>query len=299
MADELNVRNHTGSEKIIYTGIRNYKDSFHVELAGITYPDPKYHIRHNSSSLFVFEYIQDGRGFIEYDGTKAMVQAGDFYLISAKTTCLYYADPSFPYQKIWINVCGDIVEKMLEAYHLDTPVVIARADAEKRIEHLHFLLKQPTDISGEFSYMDKMLQLELGIHELIAFVSRCQIDIINPPQTLPEKIRQYLDEHVSESLSLDRLSKLFFISRSYLNKSFQKEYNQSPYEYFLMQKMKVACNLLRHTRLPIQEIAAQLSFSDAHYFSNIFKKMMGCHPSKYRSMAKEEQDNTENRRLIV
>lgn len=288
MSNTLNVKNHTGHEKIIFTGIPNSIGDFRVELAGITYPDKQYRIRHNPSFLFVFEYVQEGCGYIEYDGLKLTVKAGDFYLIPCKTACVYYSDPHEPYKKIWFNACGGVIEKLLEAYHLDTPIVIARADVESRMKHLHNLLKQRINMNYNSPYTEEMMQFELGIHELIAFVSRCQTNTITPAKSLPEQVRDYLDQHLSEGLTIEGVAKHFFISRSYLIRSFQKKYNQSPYDYFLIQKIHVACNLLRQTTLPVQEIAARLAFSDAHYFSNIFKKISGCSPSKYRSGTNEE-----------
>ncbi len=96
----------------------------------------------------MFEYVQEGCGYIEYDGLNLRVKAGDFYLITCKTVCVYYADPRDPYKKIWFNACGEIIGKLLEAYHLDCPVIIARADVESRIEHLHNLLKKRSNMKN-------------------------------------------------------------------------------------------------------------------------------------------------------
>ncbi|MFR3482658.1 MAG: helix-turn-helix domain-containing protein [Clostridia bacterium] len=56
----------------------------------------------------------------------------------------------------------------------------------------------------------------------------------------------------------------------------------TPYAYLLQQKLAAAQNLLQNTTLPVQEIARQLGYDDAHYFSNVFKAQFGVSPRAYR-----------------
>lgn len=55
-----------------------------------------------------------------------------------------------------------------------------------------------------------------------------------------------------------------------------------PTPIFSRQKLAAAQNLLQNTTLPVQEIARQLGYDDAHYFSNVFKAQFGVSPRAYR-----------------
>ena len=76
-------------EKIIYnnnlsTLLENY-EFFDITMTGVTYPSDKYSVayngafRKNSERYYVFEYVASGSGFIEMNGEKIKVAAGDFY----------------------------------------------------------------------------------------------------------------------------------------------------------------------------------------------------------------------------
>ena len=46
--------------------------------------------------------------------------------------------------------------------------------------------------------------------------------------------------------------------------------------------MSIAEKLLRDTALPVKEVAVQLGYEDAHYFSGLFKKEKGVSPVRFR-----------------
>ena len=51
---------------------------------------------------------------------------------------------------------------------------------------------------------------------------------------------------------------------------------------FLQQKLLLAKQYLRNTRLPVKEISQRLGFCDPYYFSNCFKRQEGVCPRDYR-----------------
>ena len=56
-------------------------------MAGVTNADPEYFIKRSPNDpafkyLYVLEYVVSGRGYIEYEGQKYTVEAGDFYLLN-------------------------------------------------------------------------------------------------------------------------------------------------------------------------------------------------------------------------
>ena len=52
--------------------------------------------------------------------------------------------------------------------------------------------------------------------------------------------------------------------------------------FFFFFFMDEACSLLRISSMKINEIGSSLGYSDAYYFSRIFKKTIGVSPKKYR-----------------
>ena len=92
-------------------------DTFvYLSMAGITKPDPRYRVdrtepTHITKSLFVFEYVISGQGYISYNGIQKKIGAGDFYLLTPGFNGHYYSDPKNPLSKKWVNMMFQVILK--------------------------------------------------------------------------------------------------------------------------------------------------------------------------------------------
>ena len=76
------------------------------------------------------------------------------------------------------------------------------------------------------------------------------------------------------------------VSRSYLYRAFQAEFGCSPSAYLIRYRIQRACQLLRHSQLSIDAVAASVGFQDPFYFSRAFHRETGSSPSAYRAAGK-------------
>lgn len=93
-----------------------------------------------------------------------------------------------------------------------------------------------------------------------------------------QNIYTYLKEHFSEDISLEELSKKFYISKYALCRGFRQEYQEGLWDFLKRLRMEHAKLLLTSTDLKIYEIAEKCGFSDANYFSNTYRKYYGHTP---------------------
>jgi two-component system response regulator YesN len=63
---------------------------------------------------------------------------------------------------------------------------------------------------------------------------------------------------------------------------FSQEVGQTFVEYLTRKRIGEAKRMLRQTVKRSSEIAFAVGFKDPHYFSFVFKKVLGCTPSEYR-----------------
>lgn len=98
-----------------------------------------------------------------------------------------------------------------------------------------------------------------------------------------EIIRKYIDAHYMDDLTLASLAERFFMSYSYLSKSFHKTFHMPFQQYLLMLRMEHALELLKDPDLTIQQIAARVGYENAFNFSRSFKAQYGVSPSHFRS----------------
>lgn len=96
----------------------------------------------------------------------------------------------------------------------------------------------------------------------------------------------YLNEHMNENLTLETITKSFNINRNKLNDIFVKKTSKTCLNYLLDLRIDMAEIMLSNTEIPIGEISGRVGFSDANYFTKIFKKQTGMTPTKFRKDGK-------------
>lgn len=96
------------------------------------------------------------------------------------------------------------------------------------------------------------------------------------------RIRQYIDEHYGEELSLEEISSRFFISKFQLSRLFKKQYQVNYHDYVTQVRMKAAADLLRHSSLRLYEVSERVGYEQASHFSSVFKRYYAQSPRDYR-----------------
>ena len=91
-----------------------------------------------------------------------------------------------------------------------------------------------------------------------------------------------------EDLTLEQLSKLFYISPYHLSHMFKSKTGYSLKQYILRRRIGEAQTLLTDTNQNIHSIATAIGFNDSLYFSRIFAKYIGLSPSQYRNTRKKD-----------
>lgn len=93
---------------------------------------------------------------------------------------------------------------------------------------------------------------------------------------------RYINDNITETVSLTSISNNIHISKEYLARLFKKEMNMTVTEYIAQQKLIFAKNLLMSDDISLQDIAEKLGYQNYNYFSRIFKKHYGISPLKMK-----------------
>ncbi len=267
-----------GNEKMIFVqnGVPN--GMLDCRLAGVTYPNSEYRIQRHPSDEYVFEYVIAGRGHIEYAGRVIDVHAGMFYYIKKGADVVYYSDVDDPFEKIWINLDGTLVDRLTELFMpyevwCDEVNVMHRfLEIHDRLEHI-----DPDDPTDGYASVSCLL------YELLMEARKRDIFPDNSDRnSLDERIRTYIDNNVYTDISLDVMAEHFGVTKMHIIRVFKRRYGTTPMQYLIDKKIGIAKSLLRGTVMPIKEIALLLRYSNTQHFSSSFKSATGLTPNKYR-----------------
>ncbi|WP_246021042.1 AraC family transcriptional regulator [Paenibacillus lentus] len=103
------------------------------------------------------------------------------------------------------------------------------------------------------------------------------------------EIKQYMEEHFHEPLSIAQLAEMANISPKYFGDLFKKNFGKSAMKYLSELRINQAKRYLLSSgeQLRLREIALMVGYSDEFYFSRKFKKEVGLSPTDYIKQAKQ------------
>lgn len=141
---------------------------------------------------------------------------------------------------------------------------------------------------------------ELHVQRLLTEVwallyDRCAEQVRSAPQEDPERLRRlriilsYIHEHYGEKLTLEEVARQAGLCRSECCRFFKRQMGMSLFNYLLDYRTGRSISFLKRG-LSVSDAARQAGFSDASYFSKVFRERTGRLPSHYRKEALTEKE---------
>ncbi len=97
------------------------------------------------------------------------------------------------------------------------------------------------------------------------------------------KVQQYIEDHYSDRLSMEQLSKQFAVGRRNFDRRFIKATGNTPVEYLQRVKIESAKKAFETTRKTINEVMYEVGYSDVKAFREVFRKVTGISPLDYKN----------------
>lgn len=106
---------------------------------------------------------------------------------------------------------------------------------------------------------------------------------LNTGALMVEKAQQYIGDHITETITLNQVAGLLYVSPSYLSRLFKEKTGKGFKEYLYAQRVDRAKELLLDSSLKTYEVATRSGFRDYKHFSCIFLKLCGYSAREYRN----------------
>ena len=149
------------------------------------------------------------------------------------------------------------------------------------------------DIVDEFSRqgLEYGLMVKVKLLSLLILLARNykDIDMYDPATYIKKENRvhiecamNYIDTHLQEHLTLEKLADVAAMSVSYFSQLFKMLNGFSAWEYIMDKRIELVQALLLSTEDPVLDIAFNCGFNNTTNFNRAFKKMTGMSPREYR-----------------
>ncbi len=106
-------------------------------------------------------------------------------------------------------------------------------------------------------------------------------------QLTVSRVKQYILENFhNPKLSLQSVADALYINSSYLSAMFKRETGETLIDHVTRLRIEKALEIIKREDIHGYEVASKVGYSDPHYFSVCFKKLMGQSPSEYKKAIK-------------
>jgi AraC-like DNA-binding protein len=183
--------------------------------------------------------------------------------------------PTEVFQKVANEIAG-----LRKATHIFSECVTSDPYLSTLVRKFQRSLALPASLLERSSHFHEMLTG--AIRHCAAL--RPQSRKFRPEPTLVRRVRDYLDEHCAQNVTLDELARTANLSAFQLNRAFRKEIGLPPHAYQTQARVKRGKALLAQG-MPIARVAIEVGFFDQSHFTYQFKRLLSFTPGTYQKNA--------------
>jgi len=206
------------------------------------------------------------------------VRAGDLLLLPAGIAHSYAAAADKPWSLYWVHYEGRLSAEYTR--FLDSPQPLASIGLQPRlIADFEALFALRSAGFAERESIHAACQLKAMLTHIARLIAGrggrgTRIDV--------EQIQQLMHLRIDRELNLEDLAQVANLSKFHFIRKFKQLTGHAPIQHFIHLKMQYACQLLDTTQEPVKRIASRIGYEDPHYFSRLFKRVIGVSPQQYR-----------------
>lgn len=243
-------------------------------------------------------FVHEGQGSIVLNRQAYDIRRGMFFFFQPFQLHRIHAmvSPETPYVRSIFYVDPVLIEQQLRPFPKKHALFTALWQGSDR-NHAYDLSLQAESIEWIYSSFDRnnddnvrdceditllLLQLLNVVDSVYAKVKDVQEALRRNPR-YSETIMSWIEKHYQDDVSLENLAKETHLSTSYISRVFRQETGSSVTDYLTARRMRQACRLLETTDLAVEEIGIRIGIPNASYFIQLFKRVVGTTPLKYRN----------------
>jgi two-component system response regulator YesN len=197
---------------------------------------------------------------------------------------------------------GDLVNVQLQASQFVTKVIQQWKDPEIIQQQICKMLLHFYELAVNLAIVKQWLQATDVKHVLMdiysyssskELIERCQkllgdlsVCIANRKKkfvTSPvELVVRYVEEHYAESITLNMMAEIVYLSPSYLSSLFKSKQGQSFIDFLTAKRIEKAKTMLLYSDEKIQVISDSTGFTNIRHFNRVFKTLTNRTPTEFR-----------------
>lgn len=268
---------------------------------GFAIHDADWNWKNVNSPFTRLYYVTEGSAKIELPDGIHILRPNHMYFIPAFTPHTNICDSYFTHY--YLHIYEDLCSENDWLDHWKFPVEIKATDLDlslfKRLceinPHMSLQKSDPTTYDNNPTLMQNLIKNRQRafcdkvesrgiVFQLLSHFFKYGETKIETEDNRIAKTILYIRKHINESIELEKLAEIAYLSKDHYIRLFRKALGTTPLQYINQKKIEKAQLLLITETLTVKEIAYLLAFEDYSYFNRLFKKITGVTPQEYRRL---------------
>jgi AraC family L-rhamnose operon regulatory protein RhaS len=252
-------------------------------------------------------FIVRGEAEHYFEGQKYEIRAGDVFIINPGEAHTYQIGPG---KQIEIINClfqpellrDSLLRELGVSHSMDYFYVHPFLDSQERFHHrlnlngesasrvlslLETMIKENENRQSGYDTVIRIMMIELLVllsryYQQSRRTRARKLSRGTDHRLLVQRILGYLERYYDRKLSIPGLCELFNISPRQLNRVFKRETGVTIVQQVHRIRIEKAKQLLLETDEKVIQIAGKVGYEDPAFFSQLFRREVGCSPSKFR-----------------
>lgn len=238
--------------------------------------------RLKSESVYKMYYVCSGLGCIHTPGKIAPLVQGDLFFTFPGAPFAIESGENFTY--MYISFVGLRGNRIMESLNISSR---------------NFLFHNAAEVQNfwEKGIVSSSKVVELMAESVLLYTFWFLGNRLLPEQNHHKRhhrieiIKKYLDDHFTDhNFSLENMSRELAYNKKYISHVFKKHFGIGIIEYLNTVRIQNACTMIEQGFTSVNDIADLCGYSDAQYFSKIFKGKIGMVPSQYISNLQRQKE---------
>lgn len=260
-------------------------EDIYLRLCGVENCMPGFRVCVKDRPGYHLHVILSGKGTIQVNGQKEELYAGQMFMTKPGEDTMYQADQNDPWSYCWMTFDGNKARGYAESAGFQDGVNCLNCNLD--YQRFYSLVKRVLD-SPELTLANDLMRLGTLL-EFIGLAIESNYHSERGELRRHEYTMDYYVQYAIDfinvnyaSVKIADVARFIGIHRSYLSSLFKSKMGMSPQEYLMQCRFKHSENLLRETKMPIQDISRSVGYYNPLTFSKMFKHFYGVSPSEYR-----------------
>ena len=224
------------------------------------------------------------------DGDIFFFSTDEYHYIKTLNTNAEFINIHFEPRFIWSDNFGISNKELIKIFFSKKKKSMNKLEhtSLQTIRDLIFKIEEEMDTKKpEYETMLKIYLVNILVEIIRSYDGQLsEFDISYTSQTLSymETALNYIDEHLDSDLTLELLSDVAHMSKTYFCGQFRKLNGISPWEYITIKRIERAITYIKSTDLTKLEIAVKCGYNNTSNFYHAFKRVTGKTPSDYKKL---------------